>query len=142
MKLTTTLTIALILSLGLNMFYFSKSDSDSDLKKRAFCSEFKEQASKRIDTWYSNGDQINIYPSEIFYSPVEDTCIAVWGNLESLPNGTSQAYVIFDAISNQDYFSGHVLHVYGKTEEKREQERNSNIRRGFSDELLRLKSDE
>ena len=140
MKLTIPLTIALMLSIALNVFYFSQTESD--LENRAFCSQFKEQASKRINTWYSNGDQTNIYPSEIFYSSVEDTCIAVWKNIEILPGGTSQPHAIFDAISNQEYFSGTVVNVYGKTEEKSQQERNSNIRYGFDDELLRLKAEE
>lgn len=94
----------LIISL-LGNAYFLLNMRSSDLEKDAFCAQFKEQAADRIRTYYTNGDVISMYPDEIFFSKKENSCIALWSNIETNENGIFTLKVIFDAITNKDLFS-------------------------------------
>lgn len=102
----TILIISLIVNVVFTISYFS-----SDLKKNAFCADYKEQASKRIETYYSDGTIDNIYPDEIFYSKKQKSCIAVWSGYQVNPagNGYTVSKVIFDAITNKNIFSDTVF---------------------------------
>lgn len=103
-KINDILKILLIISLFFNLYFIYSSYS---LKRKEFCSKFKDQVADRIRTYYTDGDIDNIYPDEIFYSRSKSSCIALWSGHQNNPagNGYSITNVVFDAISNENIYS-------------------------------------
>jgi hypothetical protein len=137
MNMKYILILLLLLSLAGNIFLLSSSGG---LDKSVFCSKFNEQASKRIRTYYTNGDEINVYPNEIFYSPVIKSCIAVWDNIRfSLTGSESRHYAIFDAVTNKHYFGTTIV---TDTQDEQLREFNTNQMAAYQRELSRLRGND
>jgi hypothetical protein len=109
-KIKKLIPLILVLSLITNVVLLVYP-FDSKLKTNSFCAGFKEQASARIRTYYSDGSLDNIYPDEIFYSKKKESCIAVWSGYQTnlASNGHTVIKVIFDAITNKDIFSDSIF---------------------------------
>lgn len=123
MKKQQIILVLLAVSIGLNLFLLLSS-GDSKLEKKAFCAQYNEAASKQITTYYSDGDVDNIYPKEIFYSPSKNTCIALWSDVTTNEVGVFTTEVIFDAITNKNYF--HYLYSYYNENPERSNNNRSN----------------
>lgn len=136
---TKILSVLLVLSLAANGYFFATRDTQ--LKKDAFCAQYKEQAAKRVSTYYTNGDILNIYPSEIFYSKSRQACIAIWTDIETNPagNGYSENRAIFDPITNDELYSANLVHFYNSKDNTELEKINKNRDEQYSKLRLELK---
>lgn len=99
-----TIVVALLVSITMNIYLIQRSDR-SEIEMKAFCAGFKNQASNRINTYYNNGDVVGKLPNEIFYSKTAESCVAIWNSFDFQPEGNAERKIIFDAITNIEYFS-------------------------------------
>lgn len=120
--------VILIISIFLNI-YLIFFGSNKKLENNAFCAQFKEQASERIRTYYTDGSIANTYPDEIFYSNSRNTCIAVWTGIQNNydNNGNIQKKVIFDAVTNENIFSGETYRFYDEFLNKQFNDNNAEV---------------